>query len=75
MSNAYQVTFECPKGGHGISLQRRSCKPNLSEAEARKMFVGEEISCEQHNCGWHGKASRLKLLRIVPFDWILSRIA
>ena len=34
------------------------------------MFAGEEIYCDKPDCGWHGKASRLKLLQIVPFDWV-----
>lgn len=72
MSNAYQVVFECPKGGHAISLQRKSRKADISEAEVRAMFNGEQVACDQPNCGWRGKATRLKLLRIVPFDWILS---
>ena len=36
------------------------------------MFAREEISCNEPGCGWHGKASRMKLRQIVPFDWIYS---
>jgi len=71
MNNAYQFTFECPKGGHKISLQRRSVEMNLSESDVKKMLVGQDISCCEHNCGWRGKASRLKLLQITPFQWIV----
>jgi len=70
MSNAYQVVFECPKGGHTVSLQRKSPKTSLSEVEAKKMFEGEEISCG--HCGWHGKVSKMRLRQIVPFNWIYS---
>jgi hypothetical protein len=72
MSKAYQVVFECPKGHHHIRVQRKSSKPSLSEVEAREMFANEEISCDQPGCGWHGKASRMRLHQIVPFDWIYS---
>ncbi len=70
MSKAYQVVFECPKGGHKVSLQRKSPKTSLSEVEAKKMFEGEEISCG--HCGWHGKVSKMRLRQIVPFNWIYS---
>ncbi len=36
------------------------------------MFGNVEIACVDPNCGWHGKASKTKLLRILPFDWIFS---
>jgi hypothetical protein len=72
MSRAYRVVFECPKGGHNINLQRKSPKTSLSEAEAREMFVGEVITCDQPHCGWHGKTSRIRLRQIVPFDWVYS---
>jgi hypothetical protein len=72
MSQAYRLVFECPKGGHNINVQRRSAKPSLTETEAKEMFKKEEITCGDPNCGWHGKASRTKLLRILPFNWILS---
>jgi len=44
MSNAYQAVLECPKGGHKVSLQRKSPKTSLSEVEAKKMCKAEEIS-------------------------------
>lgn len=40
-----------------------------------KMFGNEELECTNPNCGWHGKASKTKLLRILPFNWILSPVA
>jgi len=72
MSNAYQVVFECPKGGHKISLQRKSPKTSLSEVEVRKIFEGEEISCDR--CGWRGRVSKMRLRQILPFNWIYSPI-
>lgn len=72
MSQAYRVVFECPKGGHNINVQRRCAKASLTEAEAKLMFKKEEITCGDPHCGWRGKASRTKLLRILPFNWILS---
>lgn len=72
MSRAYRVVFECPKGRHSINLQRKCTKASLSEVEAMKMFGNVEIACVDPNCGWHGKASKTKLLRILPFDWIFS---
>jgi hypothetical protein len=72
MSKAYQVVFECPRGGHSIRVQRKSPKASLSEVEAKKMFAGEEIVCDQPGCGWHGKASKMRLHQIVRFDWIQS---
>jgi hypothetical protein len=53
-------------------LQRKSSKSTLSEVEAKALFVDEEITCQAPHCGWHGRASRLKLRQIVPFDWIYS---
>jgi hypothetical protein len=72
MSKAHQVIFECPKCKQNISIQRKSAKASLSVVEARETFAGEEIHCDKPDCRWHGKASRLKLLEIVPFDWIYS---
>jgi hypothetical protein len=72
MSKAYRVVFECPRGPHSINLQRKSSKSTLSEVEAKALFVDEEITCQAPHCGWHGRASRLKLRQIVPFDWIYS---
>ena len=72
MSKAYRVVFECPKSRHNINLQRKCANASLSETEAMQMFGDEEISCTNPNCGWHGKASATKLLRILPFNWILS---
>lgn len=72
MSRAYQVVFECPKGGHTINLQRKCAQASLSEEDAIKLFGDEQISCQSPKCGWHGKVSKTKLLRILPFNWILS---
>jgi len=33
------------------------------------MFGDEQISC---TCGWHAKASKAKVLRILPFTWVFS---
>jgi hypothetical protein len=68
------MVFACPKGGHYINLQRK-CSQALSENEVMKVFGNEEISCGDPNCGWHGKASKTKLLRILPFDWIFSPVS
>lgn len=65
------MVFECPKGHHNINLERK-CGGSLSEAEAMKAFGKEQLACTSPNCGWHGKASKTKLLRLVPFNWILS---
>jgi hypothetical protein len=72
MSLAYRIVFECPKGHHNINLQKKCASRSLSEDEAMEIFGDEVIACTSPNCGWHGKASRTKLLRILPFDWILS---
>jgi hypothetical protein len=72
MSKAYRIVFACPKDGHNINLQRKCSKPALSEIDAMKIFGDEEVSCENPRCGWHGKASKTRLLRILPFDWIFS---
>jgi hypothetical protein len=72
MSKAYSVVFECPRGSHTIKLQRKSTKSSLSEAEALKMFGEEVISCDSANCGWRGKVRKMRLLQILPFDWVLS---
>ena len=73
MSNAYQFEFECRKCHQRIGVPRKSSKASLSEPEVRKMFAGEEIQCPE--CRWRGKASRIKLLRVVPFNWICSSAA
>ena len=75
MSLAYRMTFECPKGHHNINVQKKCSNASLSEAEAMKIFGNEELSCSSPNCGWHGKASKTKLLRILPFNWILSPVS
>jgi hypothetical protein len=67
MSLAYRIVFECPKGHHTINLQKKSPNTPLSEENAMEMFGDEEVSC-----GWRGKASKTKLLRILPFNWILA---
>ena len=71
MSLAYRLIFECPKGHHNINLQRK-CNAALSEADAMKLFGKEKLACTSPNCGWHGKASKAKLLRLLPFNWVLS---
>ena len=71
MSLAYRIVFECPSGHH-INLQKKCSNMSLSEAEAIKLFGDEELCCSNANCGWHGKASKAKLVRILPFNWILS---
>lgn len=68
---AYRMIFECPKGHHNINLERKS-GGSLSEAEAMKVFGNEKLACTSPNCGWHGKASKTRLLRLMPFNWILS---
>jgi hypothetical protein len=70
--NAYSVVFECPKGGHNINLQRKLSKTSLSVSEAMTIFGKLEISCPNETCGWHGKASRTKVIQITPFNWILA---
>ena len=72
MSLAYRMVFECPKDRHNINLQKKCTNRSLSETDAMKMFGNEEIACTNPACGWHGKASRTRLLRILPFDWILA---
>jgi hypothetical protein len=73
MSNAYQFVFECRKCHQRIGVPRRSSKAVVTEAEVRKMFAGEEIQCPE--CRWRGKASKIRLLRVVPFNWICSSAA
>jgi hypothetical protein len=72
MSNAYQLVFECPKGGHNINFQRKCSRASLSLVEAIKLFGDERLSCGSPSCGWTGKAAKTKLLRIVPFNWVFS---
>jgi hypothetical protein len=74
MSKAYRIVFACPKGGHNINLQRKISNPALSENEAMKIFGKEEIACDSPRCGWRGKVSKARLLRILPFDWIFSPV-
>jgi len=75
MNKAYQIVFACPKGAHNINLQLKISKPSLSEKQAMKITAREELVCENPRCGWHGKASETKLLRILPFNWIYSPAA
>ncbi|PYU28208.1 MAG: hypothetical protein DMG31_20670 [Acidobacteria bacterium] len=72
MSKAYRIVFECPKDGHDINFQRKCSAASLSDSEAMKMFGDEQISCTNADCGWHGKASKTRLLRILPFYWVFS---
>jgi hypothetical protein len=74
MSNAYRFVFECPNG-HNINLQRKCAKESLSESEAIEIFGDIEVSCDKLKCGWRGKASKARLLRILPFNWVLSPIS
>jgi len=71
MNNAYRFVLECPNG-HNINLQRKCSKDSLSETEAMKILGHEDISCQEAKCGWQGKALKTRLLRILPFNWILS---
>lgn len=73
MSLAYRIVFECPKG-HNINLQKKCGNASLSETEAMKLFGDEELLCPYASCGWHGKASKAKLRRILPFNWILAPV-
>ena len=66
------MVFECPNGRHNINLQKKCNNTSLSEDEVMELFGDEEISCTDRNCGWHGKASKTRLLRILPFNWVLS---
>jgi hypothetical protein len=72
MSLAYRIVFECPKDHKNINLQKKCSNSSLSESDAMKMFGNEEIACTNPACGWHGKARRTRLLRILPFDWVLA---
>lgn len=72
MSLAYRIVFECPKGHHNINLEKKCSSAPQSEAEAAEMFGDEQLSCASPNCGWHGKASKAKVLRMLRFNWILS---
>jgi hypothetical protein len=74
MSNAYRFVLECPNG-HYINLQQKCSKEALSESEAIEIFGDIEVSCDKVKCGWHGKASKARLLRILPFNWILSPVS
>jgi hypothetical protein len=74
VSNTYRFVLECPNG-HYINLQRKCTKEALSETEALEMFGEVEVFCEKLKCGWHGKASKARLLRILPFNWILSPVS
>jgi len=72
MSLAYRVVFECPNGPHNINVQKKCSNVSLSESEVMKIFGNEDLSCTNPNCGWHGKASKTKVLRILRFDWVLA---
>jgi hypothetical protein len=74
MNNAYRFVLECPKG-HNINIERKCSRESLSETEAMQMFGDVELSCQKLKCGWRGKASTARLLRILPFRWILSPLA
>ncbi len=72
MSKAYRVVFQCPKDGHNINFQKKCSKASLSDDEAMELFGDEQLSCTNPNCGWRGKASKARLLRVLPFYWVLS---
>jgi hypothetical protein len=74
MSLAYRIVFTCPNG-HNINLQKKCDIVSLSEDVATKMFGNEQLSCLNGGCGWHGKASDARLIRILPFNWILSPVS
>jgi hypothetical protein len=43
MSKAYHVVvFECPKGGHKVSLQRKSPKTSPSEVDAKPLRLARK---------------------------------
>jgi hypothetical protein len=71
MSNAYRFVFECPNG-HSMNMERKCRTESISEAEVIQEFGNEELSCAKASCGWHGKASNARLLRILPFNWVVS---
>jgi hypothetical protein len=66
------IPIDPSPNGHNINLQKKCDTVSRSEAEAMKLFGGEELSCLNAGYGWHGKASETKLIRILPFNWILS---
>ena len=72
MSLAYRIVFECPSDHHNINLQKNCTTVSLTENEAMTIFGDEGLSCPNPRCGWYGKASKAKLLRILPFNWVLS---
>ena len=71
MSLAYRIVFECPNG-HQINLQKVCPNVSLTEDEAMTLFGAEDLSCAKADCGWHGKASKARILRLLPFNWILA---
>jgi hypothetical protein len=71
MSLAYRIVYECPNG-HQINLQKKCDTVSLTEAEAMTLFGDEELSCTKPDCHWHGKASKARILRLLPFNWILA---
>jgi hypothetical protein len=73
MNNAYRFVLQCPSG-HSINLERKCTKEWLSETEAREIVGEVELCCQKLRCGWHGKASKARLVQILPFHWILSPI-
>jgi hypothetical protein len=73
MNKAYRFVLECPKG-HSMHFERKCARESLSQSEAMEIFGNVELSCERLKCGWHGKASKARLLRILPFNWVLSPI-
>jgi hypothetical protein len=75
MNQAYRIVFECPCSHHNINFQRKLSKSSLSDEEALEMFGHEEISCTSEKCGWRGRASSARILRILPFIWVFQPAA
>jgi hypothetical protein len=59
MSKAYQVVFECPKGGHKVSLQRKSPKTSPSEVDAKPLRLARKSVQDE---AWSDRAFQLDIL-------------
>lgn len=55
-----------------MNVQRKCSTESISEAEVMQEFGNEELSCARASCSWRGKASKARLLRILPFNWVVS---
>jgi len=60
MNNSYHLLLECPKCRGNISVKSKT--PTIPSAD--------QIACA---CGWKGRATRTRLLRALPFNWIYSK--